>query len=266
MTEVEFQEYLKGEPEDAKTQCEMGKEFAEGKYTIINYQTAFQWFLKSANQGNYEAMTHVAHCYFRGAGVEKDYSHAGYWYLKASEGRFRDGIYFRKYYERSHYPYTPEFKSYPGLMDAANRGCVDAYTTIGNCFFLGKAGYYDYTAAIEWYEKAAKLNNPEALFALGFCYLTGAGCHIDYEKGFSYLERSVMTGYFPAVHNLAVCHANGLGTIENKEMANRYIEQLIDESIYKHNLHRLCSIEDLWHHRMFSKMSFMVMKELADES
>ena len=50
------------------------EEFALGEtaYAEQDYETAAKWFLKAAEQGNAEAQTRIADCFWNGQGVEQD--------------------------------------------------------------------------------------------------------------------------------------------------------------------------------------------------
>ena len=63
----------------------IGKMHCYGLGTEQDYEKAFEWFLKSAQEGNKFAQYSLANLYYYGNGVEKDLSQAFLWYRKSSE-------------------------------------------------------------------------------------------------------------------------------------------------------------------------------------
>ena len=63
----------------------IGKMHCYGLGTEQDYEKAFEWFLKSAQEGNKFAQYSLANLYYYGNGVEKDLSQAFWWYRKSSE-------------------------------------------------------------------------------------------------------------------------------------------------------------------------------------
>jgi len=49
-----------------------------------DYDKAFYWYQKSANQGYASAQLNLGNMYYAGFGVAKDFNKARYWYLKAA--------------------------------------------------------------------------------------------------------------------------------------------------------------------------------------
>ena len=63
----------------------IGKMHCYGLGTEQDYAQSFEWFLKSAHEGNKFAQYSLANLYYYGNGVEKDLSQAFWWYRKSSE-------------------------------------------------------------------------------------------------------------------------------------------------------------------------------------
>ena len=53
---------------------------------------AFEWYLKSAQNGDTDGMYRVGCCYDHGEGVEQDDTKAYEWYLKAAENGHGDAM------------------------------------------------------------------------------------------------------------------------------------------------------------------------------
>ena len=52
---------------------------------------------------------------------------------------------------------------------------------LGECFYTGRGVDQSYTAAVEWYSKAAEQDDSEAQCMLGVCYALGRGVERNLE-------------------------------------------------------------------------------------
>ena len=90
------------EQEDADAQYRLGFKYYMGNKGVEqDYAKAFEWYLKSASQGNAEAQNNLGELYDKGKGVEQDSAKAFEWYLKAAEqgdakGQFNVGAFYHK--------------------------------------------------------------------------------------------------------------------------------------------------------------------------
>ena len=76
-----------------QSQLLLGVMYLESEGVKRNYQTAAQWFRKSAEQGDETAEYNLGLLYKRGKGVPRDMSKAAHWYRWAAEGSQRDAQY-----------------------------------------------------------------------------------------------------------------------------------------------------------------------------
>ena len=65
----------------------VGKCFSKGKGVTQDQTKAFEWYLKSAQNGNALAMNNVGWCFNNGQGVTQDKTKAFEWFLKSAEKR-----------------------------------------------------------------------------------------------------------------------------------------------------------------------------------
>ena len=66
-------------------QNNLGWMYYKGNGIKQDYQKAFEWFTKSAEQGCIEAMYNIAEMYENGYGVEKDLNKSKHWIKKAEK-------------------------------------------------------------------------------------------------------------------------------------------------------------------------------------
>ncbi|MDO8355530.1 MAG: tetratricopeptide repeat protein [Nitrospirota bacterium] len=114
-----------------QSQLLLGVMYLEGEGVKRNYQTAAQWFRKSAEQGDEIAEFNLGLLYERGKGVPRDMSQAVYWYRWAAEG------------------------SHP-----------DAQFRLARLYVTGKGVKRDTVEALVWLHLAARLGQEDALFHL----------------------------------------------------------------------------------------------------
>lgn len=70
---------------DAKAQCDLGVDYAEGRGVPQDYTEAVKWFREAAYQGDAFAQHALGVAYAEGRGVPQDYTEAATWYRRAAE-------------------------------------------------------------------------------------------------------------------------------------------------------------------------------------
>lgn len=147
MNEAFIQEHLElfqeAEDGDPVAQYSLGEAYADKKSVFKNHEKAFEWFLKSAENGHVKGMLRVAALYYVGLGCGgKDTYKEQYWYRQAMEAGSPIAIL--------------------KLAEALDRGYVDHER-------IGKTES-EQQEALQLYEKASKLGYVEASKALAFYY------------------------------------------------------------------------------------------------
>ena len=66
--------------------------YEKGKGVEKDMKKAFEWFLKSAENGNAKAMNRVGCCFSNGEGVKQDKTKAFEWWLKSAENGNADAM------------------------------------------------------------------------------------------------------------------------------------------------------------------------------
>ncbi len=155
-------------------QCELGKRlFAK------NNKESQGWFLKAAQQGDFEAMQMLGYCHAMGRCAQYSPQAAMKWYARAAVG------------------------------DAA------ACNNLGMMHFSGEAGKVDYQQAIYWYKRGEKLGNVQSQRFLGIIsYKLGR-----YEEAFVWNDKASANNDHPAQVNLGCMYQQGLGVAKNEKKA-----------------------------------------------
>ena len=192
--------------------------------TEQDYEKAFEWFLKSAQEGNKFAQYSLANLYYYGNGVEKDLSQAFLWYRKSSEqGQPYAPYAVAQMYDKGEYISQSEetaqryYKvALSGFLELESKGQADdnLYYKLGAMYKKGLGTEIDIPKAIEYFEKSAE--NMWSTYQLGRLYLFGAeGVEKDKEKAAQWLTKSANDGNEYAQNML-----DDMGHFENMLLRN----------------------------------------------
>jgi hypothetical protein len=145
-----------GDPND---QYNLGKVFADGNVVPQDFNEAFMWFEKAAEQGNTKAQYNLGRMYREGKGVPKDYNEAIKWYTKAAE-----------------------------------QGKTYAQYSLGLMYYYGDDIPQDYNEAFKLFSKAAEQGDANAMYKIGFMYETGRSVDKDYEEARGWYKKASVLG------------------------------------------------------------------------
>ena len=202
----------------------IGKMHCYGLGTEQDYAQSFEWFLKSAHEGNKFAQYSLANLYYYGNGVEKDLSQAFLWYRKSSEqGQPYAPYAVAQMYDKGEYISQSEetaqryYKvALSGFLELESKGQADdnLYYKLGAMYKKGLGTEIDIPKAIEYFEKSAE--NMWSTYQLGRLYLFGAeGVEKDKEKAAQWLTKSANDGNEYAQNML-----DDMGHFENMLLRN----------------------------------------------
>ncbi|KAJ1566092.1 hypothetical protein HK096_001941 [Nowakowskiella sp. JEL0078] len=156
----------------------------EGKGTDSgqpDYELAFSWYQRAAIPDNgrnpdIRAITALGRLYQHGQGVSKDVGKAIEMYKQA------------------------------GLSKDIKNVDPSALYHIGDCFLNGEGVEKDISYAMKWFEKAAALNQPDAICALGEIYEQGNGDQQNFERAISQYRKAMALGSSAGKYHLALCY------------------------------------------------------------
>ena len=215
--------FLQIEPNSKKlkpyVQYRIGKMFCYGLGTDQDYEKAFEWFERSANQKNKFAQFSLANLYYYGSGVEKDLSHAFLWYQRAaSQGQpyaaysiaqmYRYGEYVTKDNDTAQRYYKQALSGFLKIEsdDMAND---DLFYRLGQMFKLGLGTDSDVTKAIEYFRRSAEMNNKNGFFEHGKALLTGEHIPQNTDSAVKLLEKAIKLKNSNAKRFLALEYISG---------------------------------------------------------
>ena len=167
---VEFKElYLKAQNGDSDAQYRLGVRLSLGRYGASkNRRLASDWYKKSADGGNIEAMVSLADYYKDGEVDGKNLDDAIGLYKKAAlAGDWRAQHVLAEIYssgESVSLNYAEALKW--ALLAADNDGTADVLCLVGKCYEEGLGTEKNMAKALQYYQKAAKKDSSKAQPAL----------------------------------------------------------------------------------------------------
>ena len=150
-----------------------------------DYTAAFEYYNKALEGGEQlftvHAMNGIASMYYDGLGVEQDYAQAMEWYTKTADLGDTDAMnYIGNMYRMGglgvEQDYTQAMEWY---TKAADLGDTIAMVNVGSLYGEGLGVEQDYAQAMEWYKKAADLGEPTAMNLISYMYDKGLGVEQD---------------------------------------------------------------------------------------
>lgn len=208
----------------------IGKMHCYGLGTKQDYAQAFDWFLKSAQEGNKFAQYSLANLYYYGNGVEKDFSQAFLWYKKSSaQGQPYASYSIAQMYNKGEYVSQSEetaqrcYKdALSGFLKLESKDQADdnLYYKLGSMFKKGLGTDSDMDKAIDHFKRSAEMNNKNGLYEYGKALLLGEHIPQDIEKAVKLLEKAIKLENINAKRFLALKYISG-----------EHLEQDIDKGL-----------------------------------
>ena len=179
----------------------IGKMHCYGLGTEQDYEKAFEWFLKSAQEGNKFAQYSLANLYYYGNGVEKDLSQAFWWYRKSSEQgqpyasyavaqMYSKGEYVAENNETAQRYYKAALSGFLEL-ESKDQADDNLFYKIGVMYKNGLGTEADISKAIDYFKRSAEMNNKNGLYEYGKTLIQGKYIEADLNKGLECIEKAM---------------------------------------------------------------------------
>ena len=222
----------KAEAGDKDAQFKLGENFDDGKGGFPKDPvSAFNWYIKAADQGHptakrfaawsyktgtgtpenvakaielysdcaknhkdVKAMACLGFCYDKGDGVKENLSEAVKWYtMAAEEGDAVAQVNLALCYEKARGVEKNLVEALKWHRKAAEKGNLNAYINVGLYYEKGEGGVAkDMPTAFGWYKKAAEAGDPTGMAVTGWCYEKGEGVAVDTEQALDWYTRGAM--------------------------------------------------------------------------
>ena len=199
---------------------------------------AMDWYLKSANSGNDEAMNSLGLLYGDLADEEQSYTKRKelqkkeiYWYEKAAEKGNVAGVYNWGFCYHYGIGVSKNIgKAAELYRKAAKRDYIAAMVRLGDIFTFDDAHrVVNANEARKWYEKAANLGNTEAMYGLGTMFDLGKGVDKNERAAFNWYKEAADAGFVPAMVELGYMYEVGKYIHKNCIQAARLYKTAADK-------------------------------------
>ena len=163
-----------------------------------NHEKAIYWLKKAADQGHAKSQLALGQAYGSGLGVEVDKQTSLYWIgLAVEQGQPVAKLQLAQaYFDGEEIDgLTDEVHAFTLIKEAADTGEIAAFFPLAVCYTLGRGVAQSDLDAIYYLKTAAKLDDPNALYAMGEIYTKGcAGIEPDYDVARTWLMRAAEQG------------------------------------------------------------------------
>lgn len=178
---------------DAGAQVAIGAMYAQGLGVPLELETAREWFLKSARQGNEKARSNLL------------YMADQFLYPEGTQRRCRDALAI--------------------ITELATLGYQRAYTAAGNLLYEGCDEVpSDPAAGVSWWREAAASGDPVAQTNLAVAYASGTGVEQDYPIALEWYRKAAEQGHAPGQYGLGLMYEYGDGVEPDRAEARRWYE------------------------------------------
>jgi len=211
----------------------IGKMHCYGLGTEQNYEQAFEWFLKSAQEGNRFAQYSLGNLYYYGNGTDKVLSQAFNWYMKSAEqGQPYASYSIAQMYNKGEYVSQSEENAQryyknalSGFLELESKDQTDdnLFYKMGTMYKNGLGTPKDMIKSIEYFKRSAELNNINAKRTLALEYLSGKHLELDIEKGLEMLTVCADSGDTLSCYKLGKIYFKGEIVYKDLNMAEKYL-------------------------------------------
>lgn len=214
--------YKKVAPVKTSSDFKMGTDYAFGFGFPKMDALAAEVFTISAKNGDVDSYAALGNMYARGIHFKKDYEEAYKWLkLAADSGHATAMFELSKFYIEGYGIPIDEERSMLLLKNAADLGEPSAQFLLGLIYEVGRFGLLkNETESLNWFMKAARLENSEAQVKVGDAYLDGKLISKNAEKGVEYWIKSAEHNNIMAMKRLRVFYIDFFDDIPpNLELA-----------------------------------------------
>jgi len=209
---------IEADKENRYVEYRIGKMYTAGLGTEQDYKEAAGWFDMSVSRNHKYAQYSLAGLFYRGQGVEQNYEMAFDLYRRSARQHvpyasyelakmYRDGIGTAKGSEKAELHFKEAFLGFQKLEEQSHDDKLQC--RLGQMFYSGTGTEKDVSAAISYFEKAARLGNVHAQYMLGKIYLDANGSYENAEKAILWLTKAADSGSSLAQYVMGKLYRDG---------------------------------------------------------
>ena len=218
-------------------QYRIGKLYSFGYGVEQDYGKAAKWYEKADE--NPFALYSLGVLYHRGQGVEQDEEKAFALFMKAATHSTNPNAYAqyelgKMYQDGIGTAVSPGdsaqwyHKAYQGFLRIEQNMADDKlYYRLGQMNLTGKGTEVNLSKAGKYFEKAAELDNPDAMFGLGKLYLNSEYENYDVSKAVEHLLKAAKSRHSQAQYLLGKLFLTGEVVTKNTAYALRWLEESV---------------------------------------
>lgn len=198
----------------------IGYFFEKGLGVETSKQTAFSFYLKSADLGDSISQYNVSICYLNGVGVEKNEDLAYKYAYKSAKQKYEKAIILFANFLRNGIGCEKDLTAAFQCLNNCNNDNGDVLY-LKSLILLDKDWHSnDKEHAKKLLERGSILNNLKCMILLADCYVKGTLDEKDESKSLSLLLKAAKIGSGEAMHKLADYYHLGIGTTKNDDIAD----------------------------------------------
>ena len=210
----------------------LGKMYYEGTGVAQNYNEAFKWYQKAADNGVTGAYTWLGVMYYNGQGVAQNYEKAFLWTKKAAENGAADAyVGLGVMYCKGQGVAQNYGEAFQWFQKAVDNGDAVAYCWLVSMYYNGQGVSQNYGEAFKWTKKAAEKGIAAAYAGLGGMYYKGQGVAQNYNEAFKWTKKAAENGAADAYVGLGVMYCNGQGVAQNYNEAFKWFQKAADNGV-----------------------------------
>lgn len=219
---------------DAVAQNEVGGWYYRGRHVKQNYGEALQWWAKSADQGNVQAIGNMGLCYQTGHGIAADSLKATRLYQRsikggnkalfsqneelARKGNVFSNMLIASCYQNGLGVARDVNKAIPYLTAAAEKNSIPAQRDLGMILLNAKKAM----EAAPWFKRGMENGDITCTFYYGKMLVEGLGVKASKKEGANHLLKAADAGYPQAMYYVGNCYMSGDGLTKNAEQAVKW--------------------------------------------
>ena len=190
-----------------------------------DYVEAAKWYLKAAELGDLESQGNIASMYRDGVGVPQDKNEAFKWFKKAAEAGDHDCQYdlAKMYYEGDGIPRNPR-ETAKWLRKLAESGDKDGLFDLGNLYYSGEGVFEDEEEAAKLWREAADQGYAKAMYKLGLLAETGSE-YVSKSEGLEWLNKAADLNFPDAIFELSKWYRKGKLVEKDLELSKKYLKK-----------------------------------------
>ena len=215
----------KAENGSVDSQYELACFYYDGNMVERDFELAFHWYQKAANQKFPDAIAWLGLMYNNGEGVEQDYGKAIELFQEGAslEHGFSQGLLADMYQFGWGTEVDLDVAAY-WHRRAIENNHVGSMRTLGYFYQYGVGVEVDEAKAAQLYLQAAEKGDPEGQNFVGRMYAAGTGIEQNHEEAAAWYLSAALQGHVEAKANLALCYVDGLGVEKDEAEAVMWMQ------------------------------------------